>query len=166
MTARQMGAKCIIMTFRDMTTRLQSGFKYAMKKATEPPKTTFDERFGPKISKQEVPNALFGRSHLTYLNGISAKMCAEEKFEVHLLCTETLDAELVRLNTIFPGIHVQESHAHNNEAGYKGMNRSTFDRWMEASMPSATMVEYVNEMYMEDQIIHDLICASHRGRGF
>merc|ERR1711998_46099 len=127
---------------------------------TNPPGKTFDERFGPTLSERRAPGLVFGRSHLTYLSGISAKMCAEEKFEVHLLCTETLDAELSRLNAIFPGIHVEEKHAHNNEAGYDGMNTSTFNAWMEASKPNATMVEYVNEMYMEDQIIHDLICAS------
>ena len=28
-----------------------------------------------------------------------------------------------------------------------------------------TLAESVDQLYTEDQIIHDLICASHRGRG-
>ena len=184
MTARRMGAKCVIMTFRDMRSRVESGFKYGPnqhaldfaravrdarlgKGPVEAPGTTINELFGPKLSRGKPPSKTFGRSHLTYLLGLSAEMCSEEKFEVHLLCTENLDAELLRLDAIFPGVRANTTHAHNNSRGSSPTSRSfsTYSQWMEAAELNATLAESVDQLYTEDQIIHDLICASHRGRG-
>ena len=185
MAARRMGAKCAIMTFRDMRSRIQSGFKYGPNKhaigfaravrdarsgkgPVEAPETTINELFGPKLNRRKPPSKSFGRSHLTYLLGLSAEMCAEEKFEVHLLCTENLDAELLRLNAIFPGVRANATRAHNNSRGsFLPTNRSfsTYSEWMDAAEMNETLAESVDQLYTDDQIIHDHICASHLGRG-
>ena len=92
-----------------------------------------------------------------HLAGLSAEMCAAEQFEVHLLCTEDLDNEFVRLGRTF-GVQFAQRRAHSRSKDMGNDWRNT------AANLSADVVAHMESLYYEDQLLHRLLCADHMNR--
>ena len=84
-------------------------------------------------------------------------MCAAEQFEVHLLCTEDLDNEFVRLGRTF-GVQFAQRRAHSRSKDMGNDWRNT------AANLSADVVAHMESLYYEDQLLHRLLCADHMNR--
>lgn len=167
MTARQMGAKCVIMTFRDAVGRIESGWRWQM---LSKEKKDFDEKhrkgtldinamIEQSVRESHLPTraASFSFLQARYLAGLSAEMCAAEQFEVHLLCTEDLDNEFVRLGRTF-GVQFAQRRAHSRSKDMGNDWRNT------AANLSADVVAHMESLYYEDQLLHRLLCADHMNR--
>ena len=171
MTARQLGAKCVIMSVRDVVDRIASGYRWQLLERRE--KTAAVERKrgvealnvnryvtarldGGRRPLGEAGRAgkFFSYAHVKYLHGLSAELCAKEAFEVHLLCTEHLTEELHRLGRVFTGqdIRARKSNSRSKEQPIT---------WVAASRIDADLAARLRTLYREDDMIHEWVCSRY-----
>ena len=170
---QKLGAKCAIMTLRNPVQRIESSFRWeflgglAGQHHQELNKYNYHKQYHQSdvnkwVTKQldngHIPSHIsFSFSHLKYLGGLSAEMCAAQQFELHILCSEDLDHELVRLRDVFPGADVRPGHAHAT-----ARSDAAAGSWkLDAARLSPEVAARVNRLYREDRLIHDLLCSNY-----